>query len=215
MTKLMNFILIIIVSGCLLVFGINSYVKYSTKDRIKDISEIHDVEAIVVLGANIREDGSLSLMLKERLDTSFDAYNSDVSTKLIMSGDHAKEYYDEVTAMKNYAIENGIDSNIVYLDHAGVSTYDSIYRMKHIFKLKKIAIVTQKYHLYRALYIADKLGIDAYGIDASKVRYSGQMYRDIREILARNKDFFKCIFKPKSKFLGDIIDMDASGDLTN
>lgn len=215
MKKIMNFILIGIVVGLVLIFGINFYVIETTKDRIKDISEIKDVDAIVVLGASIREDGSLSLMLKDRLDTSFDAYNNNVSTKLIMSGDHTKKYYDEVTAMKNYAIENGIDSKVIYLDHAGISTYDSIYRMKHIFKLKKIAIVTQEYHLYRALYIADKLDIEAYGIDATKAIYRGQTYRDIREILARNKDFFKCIFKPKSTYTGDLVDINASGDLTN
>jgi len=211
----MNFIMIAIIMFLVLIFGINFYVKYSTKDKIKNINEIKDVDAIVVLGASIRRDGSLSLMLKERLDTSFEAYNNNVSTKLIMTGDHTTKYYDEVTAMKNYAIENGIASNVIYLDHAGISTYDSIYRMKHIFKLKKIAIVTQEYHLYRALYIADKLGIEAYGINATKVRYNGQLYRDLREILARNKDFFKVIVKPSSKHLGDNVDMTASGDLTN
>jgi len=167
-----------------------------------------------VLGASIREDGSLSLMLKERLDTSFEVYNKN-NSKLVMTGDHTKKYYNEVTAMKNYAIENNIDSNVIYLDHAGISTYDSIYRMKHIFKLNKIIIVTQEYHLYRALYIANSLGIEAYGVDATKVRYNGQLYRDLREILARNKDFFKCIFKPESTHMGDIIDMNASGNLTN
>ena len=197
-----------------LVFGINFYVKESTKSQIKDINEIENVDAIVVLGASVREDGSLSLMLKERLDASFEVYNN-IQAKIIMSGDHTKKYYDEVTAMKNYAIENGIDSNVIYLDHAGISTYDSIYRMKHIFKLQKIIIVTQEYHLYRAIYIANKLGIEAYGVDATKTRYTGQLCRDLREILARNKDFFKCIFKPESTYMGDTIDMNASGDLTN
>ena len=215
MKKIMNFMFGFITISLILVFGINFYVVKTTEEQIKDINEIQDVDAIVVLGASIREDGSLSLMLKDRLDTSFNAYNNNVSTKLIMSGDHTKKYYDEVTAMKNYAIENGIGSSVIYLDHAGISTYDSIYRMKHIFKLKKIVIVTQKYHLYRALYIANKLDIEAYGIDATKAMYGGQTYRDIREILARNKDFVKCIFKPKSTYTGDVIDINSSGDLTN
>ena len=210
----MNIVMALVIMLLVLVFGINFYVKQSTKNQIINISEIKDINAIVVLGASVKKDGSLSLMLKERLDASFKIYNS-TNSKIIMSGDHTKKYYDEVTAMKNYAIENGIDSNIIYLDHAGISTYDSIYRMKHIFKLNKIVIVTQEYHLYRALYIANKLGIEAYGIDATKVRYSGQLYRDLREILARNKDFFKCIFKPKATYLGGTIDMNASGDLTN
>jgi len=212
--KLMNVIMTLVIMLLVLVFGINFYVKQSTKDQIINIDKIKDVDAIVVLGASVKKDGSLSLMLKERLDTSFEIYNN-INSKIIMSGDHTKKYYDEVTAMKNYAIENGIDSNIIYLDHAGISTYDSIYRMKHIFKLKKIIIVTQEYHLYRALYIANQLGIEAYGIDATKVRYTGQIYRDLREILARNKDFFKCILKPKATYLGETIDMNASGDLTN
>ena len=196
-------------------FIINFYVKESTKDQIKNINELKDIEAIVVLGASIREDGSLSPMLKDRLVTSVEAYNASISSKIIMSGDHTTKNYDEVTAMKNYAIDNGVSSEVIYLDHAGISTYDSIYRMKHIFKLNKIAIVTQEYHLYRALYIANKLGIEAYGIDATKAIYSGQTYRDIREVLARNKDFVKVLFKPKSKYLGDPIDINASGDLTN
>lgn len=214
MKKLMNFFMILTIIILLIIFGINFYVKFSTKNQIIKLNEVEEVDAIVVLGASIREDGSLSLMLKERLDTSFEVYNKN-NSKLVMTGDHTKKYYNEVTAMKNYAIENNIDSNIIYLDHAGISTYDSIYRMKHIFKLNKIIIVTQEYHLYRALYIANSLDIEAYGVDATKVRYTGQLYRDLREILARNKDFFKCIFKPKSTHMGDIIDMNASGDLTN
>lgn len=190
--------LIILIILCLgLIFGIDFYVKYSTKDRIVNINEINDVDAIVVLGASVKEDGSLSLMLKERLDTGIEVYNK-LNKPIIMSGDSIDENYDEVTPMKNYAIEKGIDSNTIYLDSYGISTYDSIYRIKH--KFKKIVIVTQKYHLYRALYIAKSLGIEAYGVDATKVRYVGQTYRDLREILARNKDFIKCIFKPKSTY---------------
>lgn len=188
--------LIILIMLCLdLIFGIDFYVKYSTKDRIVNINEIEEVDAIVILGASVKEDGSLSLMLKERLDTGIEVYNK-LNKPIIMSGDSIDEDYDEVTPMKNYAIEKGIDSNIIYLDSYGISTYDSIYRIKH--KFKKIVIVTQKYHLYRALYIAKSLGIEAYGVDATKERYVGQTYRDLREILARNKDFIKCIFKPKS-----------------
>ena len=169
MEKLMNIIMIIIIMLLVLIFGINFYVKQSTKNKIIEIKDLKDVDAIIVLGASVKKNGDLSLMLKERLDKSFEVYNSS-PTKIVMSGDHTKEYYDEVTAMKNYAIKNNIDSNIIYLDHAGISTYDSIYRIKHIFKLKKIVIITQEYHLYRALYIADKLGIEAYGIDATKTR---------------------------------------------
>jgi len=210
--KLMNFFMIFTIIILLIIFGINFYVKFSTKNQIIDLNEVEEVDAIVVLGASIREDGSLSLMLKERLDTSFEVYNKN-NSKLVMTGDHTKKYYNEVTAMKNYAIENNIDSNVIYLDHAGISTYDSIYRMKHIFKLNKIIIVTQEYHLYRALYIANELGLDAVGVSAPKI-YSGQGMRDIREILARNKDFVKVMFKPEPTYLGDTIQISGDGNVT-
>jgi len=101
------------------------------------------------------------------------------------------------------------------MDHAGISTYDSIYRAKNIFKAKKIIIVTQKYHLYRALYIANILDIDAYGIDATSKKYSDQTKRDIREIAARIKDFIKCLLRPEPKYLGEVFDINGNGDKTN
>lgn len=132
-----------------------------------------------------------------------------------MTGDHGRKDYDEVNAMKEYVIERGIPSEDVFMDHAGFSTYDSMYRAKYIFNAKKIVIVSQEYHLYRAIYIANKLGIEAYGIPAEKINYSGQFNRDLREILARDKDFFKWIFKPKSKYLGEEISLEGSGDVIN
>ena len=200
MKKIFYFIILTIIFSLTLIFGIDFYIKYSTKDRIININGIKEIDAIVVLGASVKEDGTLSLMLKERVDTGIEVYNH-LNKLIIMSGDSTRKDYDEVIPMKNYAIKNGIDSNMISLDYAGISTYDSIYRMKHVFKLKKIVIITQKYHLYRALYVAQSLGIEAYGIDATKVRYVGQSYRDLREILARNKDFIKCIFKPKAKYV--------------
>ena len=122
-----------------------------------------------------------------------------------MSRDHGQEDYDEVNTMKNFAIEKGIPSEDIFMDHAGFSSYESIYRAKEIFKAKKVIIVTQKYHLYRALYIANQLDLEAYGIGADPRQYVGATYREIREIFARDKDFVKCIFKPEPKFLGDTI----------
>ena len=142
-------------------------------------------------------------------------YNENISNKIIMSGDHGKRTYDEVNIMKDYAIEKGVPSKDIFMDHAGFSTYDSMYRAKNIFKAKKVIIVTQEYHLPRALFIAKKLGLDAYGVASEGNNYLGQKYRDIREFLARNKDFVKTIFKPKSKYLGDEIPLTSNGDITN
>ena len=167
-----------------------------------------------MLGAGIWGDKP-SPMLEDRLLQAIELYNNNVSTKIIMSGDHGREEYDEVNTMKNFAIDKGIPSENIFMDHAGFSTYESIYRAKEIFEAKKVVIVTQKYHLYRALYIANQLGLEAYGIGADPRQYVGATYREIREILARNKDFLKCIFKPEPKFLGDTIPVSGNGNDTN
>ena len=117
--------------------------------------------------------------------------------------------------MKEFAINEGVPSEDVFMDHAGFSTYDSIYRAKEIFKAKNIIIVTQEYHLYRALYIAESLGLNAYGVSADSRKYAGQTSRELREILARDKDFVKSIFKPKSTYLGEEIPVSGNGDVTN
>ena len=117
--------------------------------------------------------------------------------------------------MKKFAIEKGVPSEDIFMDHAGFSTYESIYRAKEIFDADNIVIVTQEYHLYRALYIADKLDINAYGINSDPRQYSGQLFREIREILARNKDFINCIIKPKPTYLGESIPVSGDGNVTN
>ena len=121
----------------------------------------------------------------------------------------------EVTYRMNMAIDEGIPSEDVFMDHAGISTYDSIYRAKHIFKAKKIVIVTQKYHLHRALYIAENLGLESYGIASNPRQYRNQFIREIREYLARTKDFFKTLLKIKSTYLGEEISIKGNGDITN
>lgn len=207
-------LLVIIVIATTLI--INIYVKTTTKKQIVTETEVKkgDIDCIIVLGAGIWGDKP-SPMLEDRLLQAISLYNNGVSDKIIMSGDHGKQDYDEVNIMKQYAIDKGIPSEKIFMDHAGFSSYESIYRAKEIFKAKKIIIVTQKYHLYRSLYIANQLGIEAYGVGSDPRQYVGATYREIREILARNKDFVKCIFKPKPTYLGETIPVSGNGDITN
>ena len=197
--------------------GISTYVKISTKNQIikeNEYTKLSDIDCIIVLGAGILEDKP-SHMLEDRLLESIKLYKNNISNKIIMSGDHGRKEYDEVNIMKNYAIEKGIPSENIFMDHAGFSTYESIFRAKEIFVAKKVVIVTQKYHLYRALYIANQLGLEAYGVGADPRKYVGATYRELREILARNKDLIKCLFKPEPTYLGDTIPVSGNGDITN
>ena len=215
--KVIGVIMIVcIVLGLIVTICINAYVKGSTKNKIKEkASELQKSDAILILGCEVKPDGNLSLMLKDRMDKGAELYKAGVAPKIIVSGDHTRENYDEVNAMKNYLIKNGVPSSDIFMDHAGVATYDSMYRAKNIFGLESCCVVTQEYHLYRAIYIGTKMGIETTGSPAQKVNYVGQFGRDLREFLARNKDFVKCIFKPKSIYLGNSISVNGSGDVTN
>ena len=199
--KLVIGILALGILGVFLLLSINQYIKQSVKKDILTMNQakdLKDVDCILVLGAGVREDGTPSLMLNERLELGIALYQSGASQKLLMSGDHGRKDYDEVNTMKGYAL-----------------SHESIYRAKEIFQAKKIIIVSQEYHLYRALYIADKFGIEAYGVAAKGEEYQGQAYREFREILARNKDFLSVIFRPKPTYLGEAIPVSGNGDVTN
>jgi vancomycin permeability regulator SanA len=199
-------------------FGINAMVKGTVDENILTVEEaakLQDVDCILVLGCRVYEDGVPSDMLDDRLRRSVELYEAGAAPKLLMSGDHGRDGYDEVDAMKTYAVEAGIPSENVFMDHAGFSTYESMYRAKEIFQAKKIIIVTQQYHLYRAMYIAEQLGMEAYGVNADYRSYSGQFMRDVREVLARVKDSLTAEFKPIPTYLGDKIDIVGNGDVTN
>ena len=215
--KMLKYGIIVIVVLIVLIFGINFYVRLSTKKQIikkSEYSKLSDIDCIIILGAGIWGDKP-SPMLEDRLLEGINLYQNNISDKIIVSGDHGRKEHDEVNIMKNYLIEKGIPSENIFMDHAGFSTYESIYRAKEIFQAKKMVIVTQKYHLYRALYIAKKLGIESYGVGSDPRQYVGATNREIREIFARDKDFIKCIFKPKPTYLGDTIPVSGNGDVTN
>ncbi len=206
------------VSGIAAVFGINGWVMGSVSSRIvseEQAAVLQNVDCIIVLGCQVRSDGSPSHMLEDRLKRGVALYELGAAPKLLMSGDHGTAEYDEVDAMKRYAVNEGVPSADVFMDHAGFSTYETIYRAKEIFGADKVIIVTQEYHLYRALYIARQLGIKAYGVPADYRQYSGQFSRDVREILARVKDFGMGIIQPEPTYLGPAIPISGSGDLTH
>lgn len=211
-------LLCIAVVGIGIVFGVNAYVKGVGGDTIltsEQAAKLENVDCIIVLGCQVKDDGTPSDMLKDRLTRGIELYELGAAPKLLMSGDHGREDYDEVGTMKQYAIDAGIPSEDIFMDHAGFSTYETVYRAKEIFGADKVIIVTQEYHLYRALYIAEKLGVEAYGVASDYHTYAGQSMRECREILARCKDFVMTIFKPEPTHMGEAIPVSGNGDVTN
>ena len=197
--------------------SVNVYVKGSTKEQIVTADKAKDLGAdcVLVLGCQVLDSETPSHMLADRVERGIELYRTGAAKKLLMSGDHGRTEYNEVAVMKRLAIDAGVPEDDIFMDHAGFSTYESLYRARDVFAVKKVIIVSQSYHLYRALYVAKRLGLEAVGVASDQRVYSGQSMRERREVLARNKDFFTSIFKPKPKYLGDVIPISGSGKATN
>ena len=207
-------LVVIIVMAGLTPFAIDFWVVKSTESYILSPDDpdlvSQNPQCILVLGAGLKSDGTPSPMLKDRLDTGISLYNKGVAPKLLLSGDHGKEFYDEIKSMKNYCLELDVPFEDIFLDHAGFSTYESIIRAQKVFEVERLIIVTQEYHLFRALYTAKKTGLDVYGVSSSLREYSGQKLRDQREFFARNKDFLQTLYWPDPTYLG--VPIPISGD---
>ena len=186
----------ICLSGVVGVLGISEHVHLSQMDKIVDLKDIHEdesVECVVVLGAGLKDDGTPNHMLEDRIKVGVEVFNRTGAKYILMSGDHSDLYYDEPGAMKKYAEGLGVDPAKILIDNNGLSTYESITRVKSEFGFDNIVIVTQEYHVYRALYIAEHSDIDAIGVSANLRSYKKQVYFSLREIVARLKDFVWCM----------------------
>ncbi len=198
---------------------INAYMYEFSSRYILTIEEAseNNFDCVLVLGAGVWGN-TPSHLLEERLNKGLEVYKTGCTDRILMTGDHGRTEYDEVNVMKDFAVEKGAVAEEVFMDHAGFSTYESMYRAKEVFQVEKVIIVTQEYHLYRAIYNARKLGLDAYGV-AADGQYNFSLpvrtYNNFRESLARCKDFIWCIFKPEPTYLGEAIPISSSGVLTD
>jgi SanA protein len=140
----------------------------------------------IVFGAGLRWDGAPTAILRDRMETAADLYRSGRVEKLLLSGDNRYIDYNEPLAMKTYALELGIPEIDLVLDYAGRRTYDTCYRARDIFGVKKALLVTQDFHLPRALFTCNSLGIDAFGVKAANRTYrtASLLYWNIREFAA-------------------------------
>lgn len=215
--RLLAAVLAIVFAVVLVFAGTNAAAILTTQDDIVDqqAAASFDADAIIVLGASVYPDGTPSGILQDRLDDGIALYFAGAAPKIIMSGDNGTESYNECWAMKQYAISQGVPSEDVFCDHAGFSTYETMYRARHVFGADRVVIATQTYHLYRAVYDAQGVGMEAIGVPSDYGEYVNQSWYDFREIFARTKDFFQVLMKTPSTYVGDSISLDQSGDVTN
>ncbi|MBD3245111.1 MAG: hypothetical protein GF335_03910 [Candidatus Moranbacteria bacterium] len=198
----------LVLAGAVIVFTVilHLVIQFKTKDQIFcDLNKLEKKQTALILGALVRKDGRMSDIYLDRVRSAIELYQNDKVDKILISADNSRINYNETKAAEKYLIEKGIPSQDVYLDYAGFDTYDSLYRAVHIFKVKSIIIVSQKFHLPRALYISQDLRLDALGYCADKRQYQYMRSYRIREKLAQVKAFFDVLFDSKSKFLGDPI----------
>ena len=168
-------------------------------------------ECIMVLGCGISDKETPTPMLRDRLETAIMLYRAGVAPKVLLTGDNGTLTHNEIHVMLKYMRDAGIPEEDIFCDHAGFSTYESMYRAVDIFCVRRMIVVTQTYHMYRSLYIAHGLGIEAVGVASDQKVYAGQAQREIREVLARVKDFFQSKSKPPATFGGEEIPITGSG----
>lgn len=170
-----------------------------------DIDNVPEAQTAIILGAKVHEDGTMSDMLYDRVMTAIDLYNGGKVEKILISGDHGRIAYDEVGTVKDFLLKKGVKKQDIFIDHAGFDTYDSMYRARDIFKIDSAIVVTQEFHLNRAVYIGKSLGLNVYGMKADRHIYLGMEMNIFREYFARVKAFFNVLFNSKPKFLGEEI----------
>ncbi len=196
-------ILFIAVAGIAAILAFNIHTIYKSHEYIYEAEDFDKFYAdyIMVLGCAVKPDGTPSDMLADRMSTGTKLFNKGHGEKLLITGDSEfPKDYDETEAMKQIALEDNIEKEHLIIDPVGLSTYESIVRAKDQLKGKTVIIVTQKYHLYRAVYVARSLGLDAYGCCADVRTYSGQIYREMREWIGRVKDEVYLLFDVKPTY---------------
>lgn len=172
----------------------NAIVIFSTKDSVKTYDEFDGhYDYIIVLGCGVIDNQYPSDRLADRLDTAIRLYENGAAPKILLSGDHRVDDYNELAVMRNYMIEHGVPDDVIFCDDLGLSTNETMERAVRLFDVSSAVIVTQKYHLYRSIYLARDYGIDCEGVCATGRTFTYHVYHYSREFMARIKDFFLCL----------------------
>ncbi|MBS2019739.1 MAG: YdcF family protein [Deltaproteobacteria bacterium] len=177
-------------------------------------SESGSPACALVLGAGVRDDGSPSDVLRDRLDESLALYESGRVTKILVSGDHHTRAYDEPNAMRRYLEARGVPAADIFMDHAGVDTYSSVWRARHVFGAERVVVVTQRFHLARAVWVARELGMQADGSAADRHVYRGIAWLHAREIVSRTKAVVDVATGRQPRHRGPRIDLALDGRVT-
>ena len=202
----------IVIIGTISVLIINCHIKSYSDEYVKfTVNKVPHSYTALVLGAKVYKSGRLSAVLFDRVTTAIKLYREKKVQKFLLSGDHGTKSYDEVNTMRKYLLENGIPGDDIFMDHAGFNTYSSMVRAKKVFRADDVIVVTQEFHIHRSLYIARKVGLNAYGMVADRRLYKYRYSYTVRESLARVKAFFDVVLNRSPKYLGKVIPITGKG----
>ena len=178
----------------LILTGINAFVILSTKSAVKDYEQFDGhYDYIIVLGCGIIDNSIPTDLMADRLDMAIRLYEDGTAPMILLSGDHRVDDYNEVAVMRNYLLERGIPDDVILCDDLGLSTNETMERAVRLYGVRSAVIVTQKYHLYRSVYLARDYGVECEGVIATGHTFIRQPYYSARECLARVKDFILCL----------------------
>lgn len=205
MRRLKKIILFSVIGLVLIIFvvlGIEAIFQRQTAGLIyKDVSSLPPAETVIILGASVHADGKLSPILQDRVDTAIKLYKKGKVENFLVTGDHRSDDYNEVSAMVNYLVANGIEKTLITSDHAGLDTYDSMYRAGKLFDIESATVVTQAFHLPRTLFIASNLGLEYKGFAADQRAYKTEYRLKQREKLANIKALWEVLLKKEPRTL--------------
>lgn len=172
------------------------------------------VDCALVLGAGVADDGTPSWVLHDRLAEGLALYRAGRVKRIVVSGDHGRPDYDEPNAMRSWLEARGVPPSAIFMDHAGFDTYSSVWRAKHVFGASRLVIVTQRFHLPRALWVARSLGMEAEGAAADRRLYRGAAWFEVREVISRTKAFVDVAGGRRPRHVGPRISLEQDGRVT-
>lgn len=192
------------------IFGSNIVIHASTKAYMyDDVSAVPNAAVALIPGAAVLRSGALSPIFIDRVDMAIQLYKAGKVSKILVSGDNSTESNNEVNPVRLYLISEGVPDEDIFLDHAGFDTYSTMYRARDIFGVTSVVVSTQSFHLPRAVFIARRLGMDAYGMNAD---VGNILFRNsVREVLAQEKAVIDLLLNRKPKFLGEKIPIEGDG----
>jgi SanA protein len=213
--RVIKWLLVLAAAGALAIVGINALVYFTGRAHTAAAGDVKQAQAAIVLGAYVFPDGRVSDMVADRLEMAYNLYREHRVAKILISGDHGRVEYDEVNTMRRYLEAKGVPTADIFMDHAGFDTYDTMYRARDVFQVHTAVVVTQAFHLPRAVYLARSLGLEAQGVAADRWQYAGAQYYAAREWAARVKAFGNVLFHNAPQFLGPAIPITGDGRATH